>query len=167
MDTELVDFLLTIPPYSRLEQRVYKKMIAYRFPEIRDIPCTNSGLPINPHFAREYAGMIARYASRKAVEPLRQVLRAGTSLGREFRDLNDDFRAEPKLVEQILRPLLKEGIYPENIFRQSAIEDVVEDHYQRNGKHENILSLLISWGLAAKYLLHDHLSDVPPEMYHP
>ncbi|UCG12688.1 MAG: hypothetical protein JSU72_19785, partial [Deltaproteobacteria bacterium] len=29
MDFDLVSFLLTIPPYSRIEQRVYKKMISY------------------------------------------------------------------------------------------------------------------------------------------
>ena len=54
LDVDLVNFLLTIPPLSRLEQRVYKKMIAYKYPTIRDVPCTNSGRPINPAFASEY-----------------------------------------------------------------------------------------------------------------
>src|SRR5262249_49797631 len=67
MDHDLVDFLLTIPPYSRLEQRIYKKMIAYKFPAIRDVPCTNSGTPVNPHFGQEYMAMAASYLLRKTV----------------------------------------------------------------------------------------------------
>ena len=49
LDVDLVKFLLTIPPLSRIEQRVYKKMIAYGYPSIRSVPCTNSGKPINPN----------------------------------------------------------------------------------------------------------------------
>lgn len=167
MDAELVDFLLAISPWSRLEQRVYKKMIAYRFPEVRDLPCTNSGLPINPHFVREYGAMVVRYAVRKSVAPFRRILRMEDSLGREFRDLGGDFRAEPELAEQVLRPMLQAGVYPENIFNQSAIEEIVVEHYEQSGKHENLLSLLISWGVAAKYFLHNDLSDVPSDLYRP
>jgi len=165
MDAELVEFLLTIPPYSRLEQRVYKKMIAYCFPKVRDIPCTNSGLPINPHFASEYGLMVARYAGRKVAQPVQRLLRAKAPLGREIGDLNDDFRAEPELMDNILRPMLQAGIFPENIFDRSAIEQIIEEHYQRHGKHENVLSLLISWGLAARFLLHEDFSEVPASMY--
>jgi asparagine synthase (glutamine-hydrolysing) len=167
MDTELVDFLLTIPPYRRLEQRAYKRMIFHRFPEIRDVPCTNSGLPVNPHFVREYLAMAVRYAARKSVEPLKKLFRLGSSLGREFRDLNDDFRAEPELVEHVLRPLLKAGVYPATIFNHAAIEEIVSEQYESNGRHENVISLLISWGLAVKYLLYDDTSDVPRELYDP
>src|SRR5271157_3052525 len=167
MDAELVDFLLTIPPYSRLEQRVYKKMIAYCFPNIRDVPCTNSGLPINPHFVSEYASMVSRYVGRKALVPLRRLFHSPASLGREIRDLNDDFRTEPQLVDIILRPLLQAGVYPENIFSRRAIEEIIEEHYQHNGKHEIMLSLLISWGLAAKFFLYEDFSDVPVGMYRP
>jgi len=165
MDAELVDFLLTIPPYSRLEQRVYKKMIAYRFPEIRDVPCTNSGCPINPHFVREYAAMTARYAGKKAGAPFRRIMHLESGLGREFRNLDDDVRAEPELAEQILRPLLAAGIYPENVFNRKAIEEILLDHYEKHGKHENIICLLISWGLAAKYLVHNDLSDLPAGIF--
>jgi len=164
MDAELVDFLLTIPPYARLEQRVYKKMIAYRFPEIRDVPCTNSGLPVNPHFAREYATMILRYLGRKAIVPFKKLLPQRETLGREFRDLSEDFRAEPQLVDQILRPLLRAEIFPPELFDHSGIEQIIEEHYEQDARHESVLSLLISWGLGAKYFLRDDLSDVPPEM---
>jgi asparagine synthase (glutamine-hydrolysing) len=165
MDAELIDFLLTIPPRARLEQRVYKKMIAYRFPTIRDIPCTNSGLPINPQFAREYLAMATRYVARKAVAPVRRRFQAKEPLGREFRDLNDDIRAEPELIDNLLRPMLNAGIFPEQIFQRKAIEDLLEEQFKRAGRHENIVSLLISWGLASKYFVHDDVSDVPASIY--
>ncbi len=165
MDAEFVDFLLTIPPYSRLEQRVYKKMIAYRFPEIRDVPCTNSGLPINPHFAREYATMTLRYLGRRAAAPFKKLFLPREPLGREFRDLSEDFRAEPELMDQILRPLLEAEIFPPELFNRSGIEQIVREHYEQNARHESILSLLISWGLGVKYFLRDDLSDVPAELW--
>lgn len=167
MDAELIEFLLTIPPYSRIEQRVYKKMIAYRFPEIRDVPCTNSGLPINPHFATEYMKMATCYVARKAVAPARRLLQKREPLGREFRDLNEDLRAEPQLLDDLLRPMLDAGVYPERIFQRKEIEVLLEEQFHRAGRHENLVSLLISWGLASKFFLHDDLSDAPPSMYAP
>jgi asparagine synthase (glutamine-hydrolysing) len=167
MDTELVDFLLTIPPYARLEQRVYKKMIAYRFPEIREIPCTNSGRPIDPNFASEYTKMLVSYAGAQALGPLRKLFRRPIPLGREFRDLNDDFREEPELVDKILGPLLDSGVYPSSIFNRRAIEEVVDEHYHKNGRHDNILALMISLGLAAKFFLHEDLSGLPGSTFQP
>jgi asparagine synthase (glutamine-hydrolysing) len=167
MDAELVDFLLTIPPRARLEQRVYKKMIAYQFPQIRDVPCTNSGLPINPKFASAYAGLALRYVSRKAREPVAKMVGRRPSLGREFRSLAEDFRAEPELARDVLQPLLETGIFPEAIFDRRGIEGLVAEHYAGRGDHEAMLSRLISWGLAAQYFLHDDLGDVPAEMYTP
>lgn len=167
MDSELVDFLLQIPPLARLEQRVYKKMIAYRFPEIRDVPCTNSGLPVNPSFASEYVKMTVRFLGGKAAKPLKELFRRQQHLGREFRDLDEDFRAEPQLVDLILRPLLQADIFSSDLFNRSGLEGIIVDHYQRNGRHSAVLSGLISWGLATKYFLRDDLSDVPPDMYKP
>lgn len=167
MDAELVDFLLRIPPYARLEQRVYKQMIAYAFPQIRDIPCTNSGRPINPSFAREYAAMVASFLGRKAAAPLQELLHRRQPLDREFRDLGEDFRAEPQLVRDILRPLLRSDIFPSEMFNLSEIEAIINEHYEKNGRHEATLSGLISWGLGMKYFLREDLSDVPAEMYAP
>jgi len=165
MDIELVKFLLTIPPYSRLEQRVYKKMIAYSFPKIRNVPCTNSAMPINPNFAREYAAMAARYLGRKTLEPLKKILNFSPSLGREFQDLGDAFRKEPEVVERILRPLLDEGVFPDGIFSRTGIEGIIDDHYRRNANYEEMLSLMISWGLAVKFFLHDDYSSVPQQFF--
>jgi hypothetical protein len=167
MDAELLDFLLTIPPGARLEQRIYKRMIAYRFPEIRDVPCTNSALPINPNFGREYVAMAARYVGRKALAPLQKLLPSQTSLGREFRDLDDDFRAEPQLADNVLLPMIVEGVFPEDIFDLRAIEETANEHYLDQGRHQDILALLISWGLGKKFFLHDDLTEVPERMYSP
>ena len=165
MDMELVSFLLTIPPFARIEQRVYKKMIAHQFPLIRDIPCTNSGHPIDPHFAREYAKMVARYAAGKTAAVIRQSLRTPDPLGREFRDLNDDFLNEPQLADLIIRPLLRAGVFPPDIFDQVEIERILTNHYGKKGRHENIISLLVSWGLAARFFLWNDLNNLPPEIY--
>jgi asparagine synthase (glutamine-hydrolysing) len=167
MDSELVDFLLTIPPGARLEQRVYKKMIAFCFPDIRSVPCTNSGRPIEPRFATEYVKMLARYSGRSLAIPVRALLRTPAPLGREFRDLNEDFRSEPELVENILNPLMRSGVYDASMFKSAGIEQIVEEHYHRGGSHENILALLISWGVAVRFFIHQDLSGLSETVYHP
>jgi asparagine synthase (glutamine-hydrolysing) len=159
-DADLLDFLLTIPPYARLEQRVYKRMIAHAFPKIRDIPCTNSGRPIDPRFLREYAAMVLRYAGRKATAPFRRK----QPLGRAARDLGQAFRAEPALRDRVLLPLVEQGIFPDRVFDPAGIRAVADEHYRGAGRHEHLLSALISWGLAAKFLLHDDFGDVDPAL---
>ncbi len=158
-DSELVDFLLTIPPYARLEQRVYKRMIAHGFPAIRDIPCTNSGRPIDPRFLREYMAMVLRYAGRKA----RGLWPWGAPpLGRQPRDLAQAFRAEPGLMDNVLKPLLDRGVFPDRLFDADGIRALIDEHYRGAGRHEHMLSAVISWGLAAKFLIHDDYAEVDP-----
>ena len=165
MDSELVEFLLTIPPYARIEHRVYKKMIAYGFPEIRDVPCTNSGLPINPHFYQEYPAMVCRYLSGKAAAHFRRLLNIKEPLGRNEIDRGDKFLAEPEIIEHILNPLLNKGIFPNDIFNVDAIHSIISEHYSRQQDHSELLSQLISWGEASKYFVHNDLSDVPDSIF--
>jgi hypothetical protein len=165
MDFDLVRFLLTIPPAARIEQRVYKRMIAHAYPQIRDVPCANSGLPINPEFAREYVLLVLRYLGRKVAEPFMSRIGTAPGLGREYRDLNEDFRAEPQLADEILRPLLRDGIFPDGVFDRSGIDAVIKEHYEAKGAHADLLSLLISWGLAARYFVAGDVATVPRELY--
>jgi asparagine synthetase B (glutamine-hydrolysing) len=163
-DIDLLDFLLTIPPHARLEQRVYKKMIAHSFPDIRDVPCTNSARAIEPNFGMEYALMVGRYLARNA--RMTRFLRH-PSLGREFRSLDDDFRAEPELIDLILKPLLTSDVLPDSVFNHAGIADIVREHRESKIGHEGVLGLLISIGLALKYFLHDDFADVPESIYAP
>jgi hypothetical protein len=164
-DLDLVQFLLAIPPSARLEQRIYKKMIAYTFPAIRDIPCTNSARPINPNFTREYALMVNRYVGRKIVSPLRGLISKQPPLGREFRDVGHDFRLEPELMTHILQPLLRDAILPDSIFDRASIEKLISEHYKQSAGHEQMLGLLISLGLGLRYFRHDDYSDVPETIF--
>ena len=141
-------------------------MIAESFPLIRDVPCTNSGRPIEPNFAKEYVSMVGSYALRKLGAPLER-LRARSALGREFRDLNEHFRREPELADRVLRPLLRDSVLPASVFSHEGVERVIAEHYSGAAGYHDTLALLVSWGLAAKYFLHDDLSDVPPEMHVP
>jgi hypothetical protein len=107
--------------------------------------------------------VITRRGKRPQYAVLQRVIPGQSGLGREFRDLAEEFRAEPELVDEILAPLLHSGILPESIFRRNAIEELIAEHYKSNGRHEQTLGLLISLGLGIKYFLHDDFSDVPRE----
>jgi len=159
MDSDLVKFLLTIPPYARLEQRVYKKMIAYGFPQIRDVPCTNSGKPINPDFAREYLTMVTSYMGRKVFGHLGTLPVKSTDLGREFRDPAEELRKEPQLKELLLDSFLPAGIFPVEIFNQEEIKKMVEEHFEGRANHSDTIFLLISIGIALEYFYYDRPID--------
>ena len=161
MDFELVSFLLTIPPYARLEQRVYKKMIAYRFPSIRDVPCTNSGHPIDPRFFLEYSKMAARYAGRKLMAPVRRVSPAPPDLGRESDDIDAEFRAEPLLISDVLHPALEGGYFSAEVFNHAGIRAVIDEHYARRAHHGAILSSLITHALAHRFFIVGDFREVP------
>lgn len=161
MDADLVDFLLKIPPRARLEQRIYKKMIAYSYPDVRDVPCTNSGRPIDPFFIREYLKMSGEFVMRRGTDLLRRATGMGQPLRREMRNLASDVRAEPLLVDAILRPMLNQGIFPADIFSRSGIENIIDAHYSGRERHEELLALLISFGLAYKFLGLGETAEVP------
>ncbi len=155
MDAELVEFLLTIPPLARLEQRVYKKMIAYGFPEIRDVPCTNSGKPINPNFLGEYLTMALRYVGRKISIPLQQWCGSTPGLGREFRDPDEELRNETQLQDLLLGSFIPSGIFSETIFNCDEIKRMIQEHYEGKGNHADTIFLLISIGVAFEFFLYD------------
>src|SRR5262249_12828262 len=121
IDNDLVEFQLRIPPLARLEQRVYKKVIASSFPAIRDVPCANNERPIDPSFVREYARMVLSYAGRGAAKVGRKLLLRPEPMGREITDFAADFRAEPKLLHEVLEPLLARGLFDPAIFDVEGI----------------------------------------------
>ena len=164
LDYDLTAFLLTIPPFARLEQRIYKKMIYHKFPNIRDVPCTNSGLPINPNFWIEYVSLVTRYFAKKTLSPIGNALGIERGLGREPINMDAAFRAEPELVNDILMPLLSDDIFPEQIFSHSGIRKLISMHYEIKSNHWEIISTLISWGLAVRFFLRDDHSEVPDRM---
>src|SRR5262249_25923843 len=125
----------------------------------------NSGRPVNPHFVREYVWMTSALLARRAAARVQKRFSRSASLGREFRDLGEDFRAEPELTGHLLPSLLKSGMLPDSIFNHRGIDQIVQAHIQGKGNYEHAIGLLISVGLAVKYFLHDDVSDVPSEIY--
>jgi hypothetical protein len=161
MDSELVNFLLRIPPRSRIEQRIYKKMIAYGYPKIRSIPCTNSAKPVNPYFVSEYTAMTLRFLGGKIQNTVRPILSKRRRLGREASDLNQQVRAEPDIANKMLLPLLDQGVFPSTIFSIDGIRTLVNEQFGGHHDHAMLISLLLSWGIAAKFFLYDQLDDAP------
>jgi asparagine synthetase B (glutamine-hydrolysing) len=165
VDLDLVEFLLTIPPYARLEQRVYKKMIAYTFPCIRNVPCTNSALPVNPNFFDEYSRMIIRRLGRSIDSKIRDTFRMNKEIGRELGDDDQDFRNEPMLVDGYLKSLMRNDVLSSSIFNHDEIDRIIEMHYKKGESNWLIISQLITLGMAIKYILYSDLSDAPQSMY--
>jgi asparagine synthetase B (glutamine-hydrolysing) len=164
MDADLVDFLLTIPPKVRFEQRIYKQMIAYAFPKVRDVPCTNSGRPIDPHFRREFAKVAARFVGRKLRSAALAAIGRREALGRNIRDLGDDFRTEPQLMRDVLLPLVEQDHLPASLFDPTQVRALGEAHYAARISAEDTLAQLISLGLAFRMIGRGDTSGVPESL---
>jgi asparagine synthetase B (glutamine-hydrolysing) len=162
MDTELVDFLLSIPPWTRIEQRVYKLMIARAYPGIRDVPCANSLRPIEPRVLVEYPRMTASWVGRRLAGPVRRLVGREDRLGREISDLDADYRAEPALRTRLFEPLLRDGSLDERLFDLDRLQRMVVDEYEGRGDHAALLGQVMSLGLAQRMLARSGLEDVPP-----
>jgi asparagine synthase (glutamine-hydrolysing) len=162
-DAELVDFLMTIPPLARIEQRVYKRMIATAFPAVRDIPCANSMRPIEPRFWLEYPKMVTRFAARKVAEPVRRLIGKEDRLGRELSDLDADFRAEPALRTEVLEPLVQQRWLDDCVFSLPAVAELTQAHFAGRADAAAVLAQVASLGLAWRMLVRGEVDDVPAE----
>jgi len=111
--------------------------------------------------------MMIRYIGRKTTAPVSKFFGAKASLGREFQSPDEDLRAEPEMLEKVLRPLIRDGIFPEHIFDYGKIEKMLDEHSRGNRGHYETIFLLISVGLALKFFLYDDVTDVPLDMYAP
>jgi len=128
-------------------------MIAYGYPAIRDVPCTNNARPIDPMFAREYGKMAVRLLARKTTTPVLRALGIGPGLGREFSDVAAQVRSEPALIDDLLRPMMNAGVYPADLFDNAGINALVDEHYNRGADHAILIALIISWGIASQALV--------------
>ncbi len=167
MDAELVDFLLTIRPWTRLEQRIYKLMIARSFAAIRDVPCANSMRPIEPRFWVEYPQMTARLIGRKVAAPVRRLLGREDRLGREINDLDADIRAEPQLRSGLLDPILAGAHLDPAIFDVGAVQRLVQAEFDQHRDHGALLGSLASLGLAHRQIIGGDVADVPAYLREP
>lgn len=161
LDRDLVDFLMTIPPSARIEQRVYKRMIAHAFPAVRDIPCANSMRPIEPLFWKEYPLMVARKIGRRISQPLGRLLGREDRLGRELSDLDADIRAEHGLLTEILKPAISRQWLDDGVFSVRAIDELAEQHYSSQANHGALLAQLMTMALASRIFLQKDPRDVP------
>lgn len=163
-DRDLVDFLLTLPPSVRIEQRVYKTMIAHAYPRIRDIPCANSMRPINPNFWLEYPRMAMDLAMRKLSAPIGRVFGHEDRLGRELSDLDADLRTDHAVRDRLLGPLIDGGYLDDQVFDLNAIRRITAEHYCGKANHGELVVQLVTLGLAAKQLVSGEVRDIP-EIY--
>ena len=151
-DVDLVDFLLTIPPYKRIEQRVYKRMIADAFPHIRDLPCANSMAPTEPRFLVEYPKMVLSRLGRVVRDGTQRLLgMEGDRLGRELNDLDSDFLSEVSTLDQYFARCLTNESALSEVFNLKEVQALRQSQSTaRSGA--NVLCQLLTFGLAHQQL---------------
>jgi hypothetical protein len=79
-----------------------------------------------------------RYQQSRCKEVTLTKLIRRPNLGREFRDLGEDYRPERELIDQILKPLVNSSVLSDSIFSHSAIDQIISEHYESKASVRNL-----------------------------
>ncbi len=125
-DYDLVDFLLSVPPEHRDNQRLYKRCIRTRLPGVAGVPHAVTGRPVREGDRR---GVIAALVKSQLSAVARRA--AGLKLGKPGTfDFYAQWFAGPlhDLVEHVL---LRDGARERGYFEESAVRSLVRRHVAR------------------------------------
>lgn len=161
LDYDLADFLASVPPMWRFQQRVYKKMIVEHFPHAAHVPWAYTRGKITTSPAYELAREVVNFGARKlaATWPGNK----GAPAHYAFRDVNALVKAEPELVPSVRRWVASDG-FDADVFDAAGIEGLLASLERGEGGDPEVtlLSHLCALSRWHEWFLTDGVKPVPP-----
>jgi asparagine synthase (glutamine-hydrolysing) len=162
LDYELVDFLRSIPPSWRFQQRLYKKMIVRGFPEGAHVPWayTESRITTSPsyEFAREWANYWKRRVARRLAPKTHQLPNYA------FRDNASLLREDPE-VWNAVEAWLDSDQFDGEVFRAEGIR-ALRERLMAGASGEDVVmpyAYFCALARAHRWFLSGEVDTVPPE----
>lgn len=148
-DNDIMDFILTVPPNLRLNEKIYLKSIIKLFPHLSTIPWQKTGLPptasklhVRIHGKMEGLKRILNYLAQKTTG-IKQVFKDD----RDYQDYNNWMRYNKKLREYIYNILLDERTQRRPYFNQEYINGILDQHMNGNKNHSELIGRLLTFEL--------------------
>jgi hypothetical protein len=145
LDTDYLNFGLSLPPYLRYGQIFYQAMIYHLGPEIRHIPNANTGLHLKGTIGGNVLNRV-RTRTRRAAARLREKFAPAphasslTTRG----GLGDEIRQDPALRERI-ESFMASDFFDPAIFNEGRIQHALNEHDAGMRDHGYAISWLATF----------------------
>jgi asparagine synthase (glutamine-hydrolysing) len=163
LDNELLDHMLTAPPDWRFAQRAYKKTILHAFPHAAHIPCAATGRRVTPYLAVQQAQARWQDLSNWARRRLPGLNRERPGLGKYFRDVPAEVRADGELRRLIL-DFADSPSFPEHVFDRAGIRETVQQLDASNENPTHVVAALATFALAFRLFLFTTPTAIPDDI---
>lgn len=162
LDHELAEFLASIPPLWRFQQRIYKKMLIQHHPKARHVPWAASDLPLTDNTLLDLFRQGSNFVIRRAKKLLPSKKDAPPAWA--FRDVVKLIREDPDLGLAIDQWLASDH-FPSDVFDARGVQWFMEEF--RAGRLSSDATVLhnhlVVIAKAHAWWLGDRVKVMPPE----
>ncbi len=148
LDSDLIDFTLKLSPDLRLNERLYKRMLLQKYPDLFKLPTkTNYGKSLDtgsvPIFINRFLIVFIDRMNRISIKYKKRSI--FYSKNRNYLDYNELLRTNEEYRNYMQKMIsrVKERKY----FNKSFIESIWESHQNGNGDYNRIFGLLVTFEL--------------------
>jgi asparagine synthetase B (glutamine-hydrolysing) len=161
LDRDLVEHLCQAPPWWRLQQFAYKRMIVTAFPQAAAAPWSHTGGRLRTQPIADFADQARSYLQRRVRRTCgQQPSPRNDPYG--FRNLSLDTRGDPRLAG-VIREFAASSLFPGEIFDRRGIEEVVSRHWEGGEDLTHLVSMLATFATAFRLLLWQQPGTNPAE----
>ncbi len=148
LDTELVDFLLRVPPELRKEKKLYKQMLMKKYSELFELPTKNNlGLPLQTNHMRLYVKRVLWFGQRKLNSLSNHLVhhRLFFNKNQNYLDYDDLLRTDEQY--QTFMRIMVEKVKKREFFDPEYIESLWKLHLSGRKNSAMIFGLLVTFEL--------------------
>lgn len=160
LDYDLAEYLCSLPPRWRFQQRVYKKMLVNGYPEAAHVPWAYTSKPMTDSPVQEFAREWFNYWKRRA--EARFAAKKNQLPVYAFRDTAGLLRQDRPNALPVYQWLESEG-FDEKIFNRKGIRRLLDRFYegQDMGDEFMLVAYLCAFVRVDDYLLSGKYSEIP------
>ena len=141
-DNELLDLHFEIPSSTRLNAKLFKKVLGIVSPELARIPDANTGaLPLLPEFMEHWS-----LYGQKVFDNIRKLWIPRIYKQSSWLNFNEWMRRNEKFRKVVQETINSEECLDPKIFNIRNIISIVERHMEGKEDHEELLFLLLTFG---------------------
>lgn len=141
-DNDYIDFILKVPNAYKIEQRIYKKMILSTFPDLRDVPCQSTGIPLYKTNFQIRCKQLVNLLTQKIFKT-----KLFSDEDKEVVDYSKWTRDNKELREYIYSVLLDKRTLERSYFNQEFIKEILDLHFRGEKDYLGLIGLLLTFEL--------------------
>ncbi|MCD6362367.1 MAG: hypothetical protein J7M38_16030 [Armatimonadetes bacterium] len=138
-DTEVIDAYLATPPHLRHRHIAYSRALSMLNRDAARIPNANTGVPVAAGPGLEHTMGTAIHYWRGATKRVRRALGGRSDLETAWPLVSNIMATHPRWREELRERVRSSRLVERGIVDGDALNQIVEEHLDRRGRHKNIL----------------------------